>query len=689
MVLTRLALGEIWIEGAWDMDSRGGRKEARDAGPDYIVGIDTGGTYTDGVLLDDRSREVIVSSKTLTTREDLTRGIMAALDGLAIDDATRVKLVCISSTLATNSIAEGKGRRVGLLLIGYDRDLIVRYNLESKFPTPYFEYFRGGHTVHGDEKEPLDRESIVAWVKKNQGHLDALAISSYFSPLNTTHEEQAFEAVQEVSSLPVVLGHQLSTRLGSIRRGTTACLNASLVAIMREFIEAVRASLKAHGIDAPLMIVKGDGSLMPDDIAVQKPVETILSGPAASGIGGRFLSGYRDALVIDIGGTTTDIALIEDSQIAITEEGARVGEIETAVRAAQIRTIGLGGDSRISFHTDGRVAVGPARVVPLSYLAAEYPAVGRELLGLKNKPLLDWRPTDLEYWFLHKNLMAHRSSISTAFHHGLLDLLSQRPFSLTRILETFDYYHPIQLNAEGLIRQGLIEQSTLTPTDLLHVSGQFTAWSRSAAQAALAVACTLFEKKKETLVGEVLDLMSATIVEEIVVFLGKKKGGLLPEKVNDPWGRWFLEHALTRKNPYLDVTVACRIPIIGIGAPAGIFLPKVAEFLKAPLFLPPHAHVANAVGAVAGSVMVIMEALVYPHGEEDAQGFLVQAERERVGFVELEEALAYARDVVAKESRVAAVAAGAVDPQVLVDVCREGAYFRLVAKALGNPRLSW
>ncbi|NIO03963.1 MAG: hydantoinase/oxoprolinase family protein, partial [Proteobacteria bacterium] len=100
----------------------------------YMIGIDTGGTYTDGVLLEYPSRQVIASSKSLTTREDLTFGITAALEGLSVDNPLRVKLVCISSTLATNSIAEGKGRRVGLLLIGYDRELLVRYNLESKFP---------------------------------------------------------------------------------------------------------------------------------------------------------------------------------------------------------------------------------------------------------------------------------------------------------------------------------------------------------------------------------------------------------------------------------------------------------------------------------------------------------------------------------------------------------------------------
>jgi N-methylhydantoinase A/oxoprolinase/acetone carboxylase beta subunit len=657
-------------------------------GREHIVGIDTGGTYTDGVLFDYHSRKVISSCKTLTTPEDLTQGIIAALDGLAIADALQVKLVCISSTLATNSIAEGKGRRVGLLLIGYDRDLVVGYDLERKFPTPFFAYFRGGHTVQGEEKASLDRESIVAWVEKKQDHLDALAISSYFSPLNTSHEEQALEAVHAVSSLPVVLGHQLSTRLDSIRRATTACLNASLVAIMREFIDAVRTSLKTHQIEAPLMIVKGDGSLMPDDVAIQKPVETILSGPAASAIGGKFLSGYRDAVVIDIGGTTTDIALVEDSQIGITEDGARVGERETAVRAAHIRTIGLGGDSRISFHPNRKITIGPGRVVPLCYLATKFSTVEQDILALPKKPLLDWKPTDLEYWFFQKSCKERSTGGGDERQRCLIEMLGKGPLSLTQILERFDLYHVMQLNAEALIRQGIVQQAAITPTDLLHVSGQFNAWHTEVARAALHVACVLFEQRSEELVEEVLHLMAAAIVEEVVVFLGQRIEPGLPGVIGDPWGKWFLRGVFTGKNPYVEVAVTSRFPVIGIGAPAGIFLNKVANYVKAPLFLPPYAEVANAVGAVAGSVVVVKEAVIYPRDDKGVQEFQVQMGGERIGFGELDTAILYARDAAAKEARVAAVTAGAVDPQVLVDVCREGAFFRVMAKALGNPRLS-
>jgi N-methylhydantoinase A/oxoprolinase/acetone carboxylase beta subunit len=114
-----------------------------------VLGIDTGGTYTDGVLLDYHTRAILATTKTLTTRHDLTQCVSAVLENLAIDDPAQVKLVSISTTLATNAIAEGRGRRVALVLAGYDPELVKAYNLAERFGTPLFRYFQGGHDLQG------------------------------------------------------------------------------------------------------------------------------------------------------------------------------------------------------------------------------------------------------------------------------------------------------------------------------------------------------------------------------------------------------------------------------------------------------------------------------------------------------------------------------------------------------------
>jgi N-methylhydantoinase A/oxoprolinase/acetone carboxylase beta subunit len=671
------------------MQDSGVERKPMDPSGEYVIGIDTGGTYTDAVLLDLKSRKVMAFSKTLTTPDNLARGIKKALNELNIGDPAAVRLVGISSTLATNSIAEGKTRRVGLLLIGYDRELMATYNLVSKLPTRHFAHFRGGHTTQGLEKEALDLKSIESWVAQHHTEVDALAISGYFSPLNPSHEERAQEMVRNMCALPVVLGNQLSKKLDSIKRATTACLNASLVAVMQEFIEAVRNSLVAQGIRAPLMIVKGDGSLMPYADAIHKPVETVLSGPAASAIGGRFLSGHGNALVIDVGGTTTDMALLDHFKMTISEDGARVGTFETAVEAARIRTTALGCDSRIRFNAGDRVQVGPERVVPLALLAARFPRVEKEICRLKKKGDLERRATDIEYWFLSKAIGSQKRVTGNANHQKLIALLEDGPLSLTQLLKRMDVYHALQLNADALIRQGVIEQATLTPTDLLHVTGQMDLWCTAAARQAMDYACALHTKEQTRVVQQVLDSIVHTMVKEAVVFLARQVSeAQLPEQVNGPWGRWFVSEALSEANPYLAVTLSSRYPIIGIGAPAKIFLEKVAAYLHTDFILPEHAPVANAVGAVAGSVVVTKEALVYARETDGARAFVVQIEGRNKGFVEIEDACRYAEKMVVQLAGESSIAAGASAPQVVLEKQTEGAWLRIVACAAGNPRLS-
>jgi N-methylhydantoinase A/oxoprolinase/acetone carboxylase beta subunit len=654
---------------------------------EYVIGIDTGGTYTDAVLLDYHSRKIVAYSKTLTTRENLTRGITKALENLHIKKTGSIRLVGVSSTLATNSIAEGKERQTGLILIGYDRELITAYHLSAKFPTTIWANFSGGHTTQGLEKEPLDVEGIRQWVRINSHLVDALAISAYFSPLNPDHEERALEAVRQTCALPVVLGHHLSTKLDSIKRATTACLNASLVAVMQAFIEAVCKSLKNRGIHAPLMIVKGDGSLISAVEAIDKPVETVLSGPAASAIGGRFLSGQGNALVIDVGGTTTDMALVDNFTVTITEDGARVGRFETAVKAARIRTTGLGGDSRIAIDTDSRVRVGPERVVPLSRLAAEFPDVKDEIAGLMYKRELDRRPSDLEYWFLYREDNTPPVSDNARLQE-LIGLLKDGPLNLTLILQKLNIYHPLQLNAGDLIRRGAIEQAALTPTDLLHVTGRMDMWDATAARQALAYAGELFALNPDTFAEETLDLIVARMFQEAIIFLGRQTiKEKLPGNIDEAWGRWLVDEAASQKNPYLAVTLASRFPIIGIGAPAGLFVRRLARLLHADFILSEHAPVANAVGAVAGSIIVEEEAIVYAREHKGTVVYVAQIGEDNADFAKDGEAVVYAEQATKKLVRERALAAGAINPRVTVKKSSEGHLQRIVARGIGNPKL--
>jgi len=299
------------------------------------LGIDTGGTYTDAVLVDHATGEVLATAKALTTRHDLSVGIGEAMAAVFETEQTLspevVDLVALSTTFATNAIAEGQGSPVCLLLIGYDLELMEQYGFQHELVTEDVVYLRGGHDVLGNEVAPLDEDAAREAILARRDKVEAFAVSGYFGVRNPTHELRVRALVEELTELPVTCGHELTTRLNAVRRATTVALNARLVPLLRELIATVRYTLDKQAIAAPLMVVKGDGSLVRAGWAMQRPIETILSGPAASAVGAWHLAGRRNVWVVDVGGTTTDIATLNDGQPRLNSEGARVGGWRTMV----------------------------------------------------------------------------------------------------------------------------------------------------------------------------------------------------------------------------------------------------------------------------------------------------------------------------------------------------------------------
>ncbi len=654
-----------------------------------VLGIDTGGTYTDGVLLDYQSREVLAAHKSLTTKRDFSVGIENVIRQIDIEDPAAIRMVSISTTLATNAIAEGKGKRVALLLFGYDPELIKSFSLDQRFATPEYYYFEGGHDLYGQEMKPLDLPAILAKVNEIKDQVDALAVSSYFSPLNPEHERRAFSAIEKICDLPVVLGHQLSTKLGSIERATTAALNASLLAVLQEFIVAVRQAMERREIDAPLMVVRGDGTLMSDEFAARTPVETIHSGPAASAIGGRFLSGLDDALVVDIGGTTTDFALIKSGQVTISEQGATVGGYKTAVKAADLLSIGIGGDSHIRTDHEGNYMVGPERVVPLAYLAEQYDSVYQRLKALSKRTWEQSSPDWLEYWFLLRDPDEGHIRLSGK-QADLLDLLRSVPLPKPEILRRLGVLHVSQLSADELFRQEILGRAGLTPTDLLHTDGRFQRWNTEAAEYALQSLCKYQFEEADTIRDRIWRQMTESILRTTLSFLTRLPA-LEEQTQDDSLAEWFFKNSLYDLHPDLATAFSLRLPIIGIGAPAELLLREVAEKLNAELILPENFHVANAIGAVGGSVMVEEEILVYPvfSGDSlDVIAYRVQSKTDSEQIEDLEEALKHAREVAAERSLSAAIRSGADQPEISMFVENDGIdSYRVRGRAMGNPRL--
>lgn len=676
-----------------------------------VLGIDTGGTYTDGVLLEYETRRVVASHKSLTTKRDFSIGIENVIEGIQIEDPADIRMVSISTTLATNAIAEGvepsvRGKRVALVLIGYDPDLISTFKMEGRFSTPNYYFFDGGHDLYGREKKELDLPNILAKVSEIKDQVDAIAVSSYFSPLNPEHENRAYRAISSICDLPIVLGHQLSTRLGSVERATTAALNASLLAVLQDFVIAVRRAMERRTIDAPLMVVRGDGTLMSDEFAARTPVETIHSGPAASAIGGRFLSRLDNALILDVGGTTTDIALIEGGQVAVSEQGATVSEFKTSVKAANLLSIALGGDSHITWGREKEIVVGPERVTPLAYLAWKHPHVAKQVKAVSMRTWAQATPDWLEYWFLLREPQA--SLLKSTRDRELVDLLRDGPRPVPEILKGLNILHVGQAGVQELLRQEVIGKAGLTFTDLMHIEGRYDVWDADTSLCAWKVFCQFQFRDPDELRQQAWTQATEMIVHAILTFLSERPLRLSDrqrslEGADDDIGRWFFYNSLYQAHPHLETTIRLRQPIIGIGAPASIFLPDVAKALHTELILPEYHEVANAVGAIAGSVMVEEELLIYPKLSRDGLevfGYYVavpaaeptgsaEAGDLRYEYEELHEALAHARKLSHERALGAAIRSGADNPEVTIEELTDGLdTFRIRAKAIGNPRLT-
>ena len=427
---------------------------------------------------------------------------------------------------------------------------------------------------------------------------------------------------------------------------------------------------------------------MSDEFAARSPVETIHSGPAASAIGGRFLSQKDQALVIDIGGTTTDLALIKDGKVTISESGASVSGYQTAVKAANLLSIGLGGDSYITLNRGKEISIGPERVVPLAYLSHQYKNVGERLKALARRGWPAPYPRELEFWFIQREIPDPKHL--TDREKQVLQILKSGPKPSLEVLKSLGLLDASQIDISNLWREEIICKSGLTPTDILHVDGRHAPWDKEASLAALTVFSNYLGWDIDKIQSVFWDQVTETITKAVLHFLTEKE---IPPK-NEPahaLANWFLSNSLQPNHEKINTRIALTVPLIGIGAPAKVMLEGTARVLNTDLILPPHYQVANAAGAVAGSVMVTEEILIYPHlsvGNVDVIGYFLQARENREEFEELEDALAKAKKVAEENARSAALRSGADNPEVIVEVIQDGLdSYRVKARAVGKPRL--
>ncbi|MDY6817315.1 MAG: hydantoinase/oxoprolinase family protein [Halobacteriales archaeon] len=329
------------------------------------IGIDVGGTNTDAAVLDDTDT-VIAETKAVTTA-DVTEGIINALTGVLDEgiEKAAVEHVMLGTTHCTNAVTERKGLNdIAVVRVGkpatqgvpplYEWDGDLRAAIGDTATI-----VRGGHEFDGREITDLDKAAVREFLG-TAGDIDGVAITSVFSPVREEHEQRVAEIAHELHDDITVSRSREIGSIGLLERENATALNAALTGVMRAATSAFRDALADHGIDARTYIGQNDGTLMDVEYAERYPIFTVASGPANSIRGAAYLSDITDGIIVDVGGTTTDVGALSAGFPRESAAAVEVGGVRTNFRMPDLLSIGIGGGSIVT--DDEEVTVGPESV---------------------------------------------------------------------------------------------------------------------------------------------------------------------------------------------------------------------------------------------------------------------------------------------------------------------------------------
>ncbi len=529
----------------------------------YCIGIDTGGTYTDAVLLEESTGKVVHWAKKPTTHHDVSLGVGNALSALFTEEiqAKDVVSLSVSTTLATNAIVENRGARVGLFVLGYVRHF--------KLPVVANIFLKGGHDITGKEEQPLDVESLIDTLQSLKGEVDSYAVCGSMSIKNPAHELVTEEAISLIDPKPVFCSHRVSEHPGMKERAATACLHAKLQPLMIDFLAAVQRSMIKVGLECPVTIICGDGCGAALGEVAERAAITMASGPAATAKFGA-TSGEETALVVDVGGTTTDVCMLKDGQPVMSKEGCRIDRWQTHVQAIDMYTSAGGGDSHITCNSEGKLTLLPTRVQPLSTTPG-LPAPGTWLGDGQHNGLI----------------LPVESSVKT--NDPILTSLAQYgPLPVIALAEKSGMSGiTLEKRLERLLFLQKIGVAGFTPTDALHVLGKLQIGDRNIALQGAEVLAAKTGLTVDSLCEQTVILVEERIEKIILDYLGRSIWG---EQQATP----FLNH---RDNEHFFIEFNLKLPLIGIGAAAKSFLPGVAKRLQTKASFPNLYETGNAIGA--------------------------------------------------------------------------------------------
>ncbi len=636
------------------------------------IGIDTGGTCTDGVIYDLQEKKILAAAKTPTTREDLTEGIGKVLDLLPAGQLAQAEMIALSTTLATNACVENKGGRGKLIFLGIDRKTVEWSG--KKFGLPMDDtliFIECKETLQGRVIEEPNWNMVEARLREELKDCQAAGIVELFAGGTGAALEKKTRQIVEKLGIPTVCGYELFQEKNVVGRGAGALLNARLIFVIAEFLQAVKGAMARRGLQAPVVIVRSDGSLMNEEISAKRPIETLLCGPVASVMGAAELHQVKDGVVIDMGGTTTDISLIRNGAPLRSEGGITVGDWRIYVKGMYVDTFGLGGDSEVLL-SEGKLRLGSRRVMPYCMAAVRYPKILEILKKEKmaGGKVYSWR----------KNVYVGLKDISglstyTEFERRVAKAFLDNPMNLVELEEE----HQISLapgSLKRLINEGVLMPCGITPTDAMHVLGDYNGYEAAASRDAIEALGTILDMGVEEASQAIYERVRRKLYCNVArILLWDKYPGLQKESAHDATEilvEGLYEQAVWKRNTakkFLELDLRCDVPLIGVGGPIGVFLGDVAELFGTTALIGPYSNVANALGAIVGNVEVGISMEIRPNGETDIFG--VTGNGESFAAESLEEAEEQAADVARRLAEAEALRRGAVRDKLVFRVEKE------------------
>lgn len=640
------------------------------------IGIDTGGTCTDAVIFDSKSRKVLSWAKTLTTKNDLKIGILEAMKGLDSELLHKAEYIALSTTLATNACVEDKGGRAKLVFIGLDPRAVTMMKGTYGLPDINEIYFLDCKLDISDRKvTPPDWDKFREDVRNEFTGYDSVALVQINPQLNGgVFETQAEEIIKEETGALCVRGYDLFQEINVQKRGATALLNARLMPLVMEFFDSIEASMREMGLDLNVYVMKSDGTVMGKEYALRRPVETLLCGPAASVRGAMELTKAEEGLVIDMGGTTSDVALIKNGR-PVASDGVKVGQWRTMVKGVDIDTFALGGDTGVLLK-DNDIVLDNRRVIPISILAHDHPHVLGGLEEIIRKfysfPLKDGlflilikKPEDL-------------SSYSQK-EQQIIRFLEDGPLSYLQLGDRMGISHHF-FDLKRLEDEGIIMRSGVTPTDAMHLKGDYTEYSVEAAELGVRYLTMQTRMGRDRIVQKIYDMVIFRLYKnllhlELEYEMGKDYREEDRETVEKLALNIMKSYRAGMAQKHIKLKTYSNYSLIGVGAPTGIFIGDTAALLETEGSVSEYSGVANAVGAAAGDIITEYTTLIHMDKKGD---YLLSGGEEMTVYGSYEKALRDAKAIAVRKAEQRA-RMQTVEGNLKTDVDVKEDFFRLPA----------